>query len=155
MICIRRFAHIDIRDIPGAGLCCLNLKISLFLNFFFTLLSILSVIWRGERIWQVDSVQAERRCYTLWRRLQGLRLPDHHHRHLQLLAVWALWHLPGKDLVGDWAAQSLMKVPLPPYLFLSLLLFSRKVWNQYSVKQRKTARARDKPWCADRPFTPV
>lgn len=33
MICIRRLAHIDIWDIPGAGLCCLNLKISLFFSF--------------------------------------------------------------------------------------------------------------------------
>ena len=40
-------------------------------------------------------------------------------------------------------------------LSLSLLLSSRKVWNRCSVKQRKTAPARDRLWCADRHFTHV
>lgn len=58
-------------------------------------------MWRGERIRPVDSVSTERSGRRLRRRLQGLRVPNHHDRHLQLLVVRALWRLPGENARGQ------------------------------------------------------
>lgn len=72
-------------------------------HFLFSLCSMLPVVWRRECVRQVDSVETECRCWSLRHSLQGLRLPRHHDRHLQLLAVRALWRLPGKGLGDRWA----------------------------------------------------
>ena len=54
-----------------------------------------SAVGRGERDGQVDSLQTVRCGQLLRLRVRGLRLPRHHHRHLQLLALRAVRRLPG------------------------------------------------------------
>lgn len=124
-----------------------------------------SAVRRGERIRPVDSVSTERSCWALWCCIQDVRLPGNYNFHLQLLAVRAVWCLLGKGLrehsqeekpkyktlvmFRGWCCQGWNS------LFHSCLVLFRKVWNQCSLKRKKTAAVRDRPRCVDRPFTHV